>query len=481
MEAAHIAVIGGGITGLTAAYELQQRFRRSGRELSLTIWEKSEQLGGAIRTLRRDGFVIEQGPDSFLARKQAALALTAQLGLTDELVGLSPAAAGSYVYLNGRLHPLPAGLAMGIPTQVKPFLGTGLLSVSGKARAALDLLLPRRRTSGDEALGSLLRRRLGPQVVERLVGPVLAGIYAGDLDQLSTAATFPQLLDMERKHRSLILGMTASRRTPQPPGTAGQGLPEQLRRSMFLTYRNGLSTLVDSLVRALEQGGARIHRNSAVLRVARRQDHYDIRLADGGVLRADGVILATPAEQSLRLLHGASVDLLAGLEQIPSVSVANVVFAFDQAQLLQPLQGTGFVIPRQEGLLLTACTWTSVKWAHTAPEGKALIRAYIGHAADQRHVSLADDELVRRALSDLQRIIGAPITPLFSEVARHPEAMPQYGVGHMQRLVAMQRELAARFPHLYAAGRSYRGVGIPDCIAQGQEAAACLCESLRLA
>lgn len=473
MKVKHIAVIGGGITGLTAAYELQKQFAAIGQAIQITLIEKSHQLGGAIQTLKRDGFIIEKGPDSFLSRKPAVLNLSKELDLLGDLTPLSPAASKSFICLKGQLHPMPAGLAMGIPTQIKPFVGTRLLSLSGKARAALDFFLPRKTTLGDESLGSLLERRLGSEVTERLVSPVLAGIYAGDLHMLSTEATFPQLLDMENKHRSLILGMLSSRKKPPTtqPQTVGVELPPHLRGSMFLTYKDGLCTLVERLTEVLRSSGTKIYLNSPVETLTRQQEGYEIRLASGNVLHADGIIMAVPAEQAMHVIQGASQHLSGKLGQIPSVSVANVVMAFDQAKFKNALQGSGFVVPRQEGLLITACTWTSAKWKHTAPQGKVLIRAYIGHFRDQAHQQLNDQELIDRVIKDLVLILGEKVTPLFTEVTRHSEAMSQYFVDHLERLREIEEDLHEDFPKMIVAGRSFRGVGIPDCIAQGNDAA----------
>ncbi|NEW05899.1 protoporphyrinogen oxidase [Paenibacillus sp. SYP-B3998] len=482
MKAKHIVVIGGGITGLTAAYELHKRFASIGQAIQITLLEKSNKLGGAIQTLKRDGFVIEKGPDSFLARKPVVLNLSKELGLVNDLTGLSPTASKSSIYMNGKLHPMPAGLAMGIPTQIKPFVGTSLLSLSGKARASLDFLLPRKDKPGDESLGSLIERRLGKEVADRLVGPILAGIYAGDLNLLSTAATFPQLLDMEEKHRSLILGMLSSRSKQQTktPNSVGVELPPHLRSSMFLTYKGGLCTLVDHLNEELRRAGTLISLNSLVETISLQQEGYEIRLASGAQLTTDGIILSAPAEQASHVLQGASQRIFGALRQIPSVSVANVVMAFDQAQFKKPLQGSGFVVPRHEGLLITACTWTSVKWNHTAPKGKVLIRAYLGRWGDQTHLQLNDFELKQRVIKDLVRILGERVSPLFTEITRHTEAMSQYLVGHMERLRDIEEELHTLYPNLIIAGRSYRGVGIPDCIAQGKDAAERLFQQLHV-
>lgn len=475
----HIVVIGGGITGLTAAYELLKRYSFKGRAIRLTLLEKKPALGGSIQTLRKDGFIIEKGPDSFLSRKPAAVRLCTELGLEQEWVGVNPAAARSFLYQRGRLHPMPEGLALGIPTKVRPFVSTPLLSPLGKARAAFDFLLPKRHAGEDESLGALITRRLGREVADRLVGPILAGIYAGDVHQLSTSATFPLLQQLESRHRSIILGMLASRKQPQAQASGPSLLPAALQRSMFLSLRTGLYTLVERLAETLRRQGAILAAGLSVTTMTRTGEGYTLRLSDGSRLQADGVILAVPAERALLLLQGASERLTEHLAHIPSASVANVVLAFDRQPFAKPLQGSGFVVPRGEGLQVTACTWASEKWQHTAPAGMALIRAYVGHAADQSHEFLSDKELASRVTADLRRMMGDFIAePLFTEVTRHKDAMSQYLPGHLDRLRELEDELRESFPGLIATGRSYRGVGIPDCIAQGEQAAQRLFEWL---
>jgi protoporphyrinogen/coproporphyrinogen III oxidase len=489
----HIVVIGGGITGLSTAHYLLHMSRESGAKISVTVIERSGCLGGSIQTLRKDGFVIEKGPDSFLARKGAILRLSRELGLDGEWVGMNPSGAKSYIYLNDSLHPMPEGLALGIPTRIMPFLRTGLLSVSGKARAALDFILPRRiPASGDEAIGSLVGRRLGREVADHLVSPVLAGIYASDLDSLSTAATFPQLLKMENEHRSIILGMLASRKTgrqapPRPPAS-GEPLPPHLAKSMFLSFKGGLITLVERLEESLRAQGVRILTQCSVAKLAARDGGafgYEVLLTDGTSLPADGVVLAIPADQAAALLSGGGEHgdgLSQSLRRIPNVSVANVAMAFEQGSLPESVvKGSGFVIPRDQGLTITACTWASSKWLHAAPAGKVLLRAYIGHSQDQSHVRHDDDALIRLVKEDLKKVLGVEVRPTFIEISRHPEAMPQYTTGHLERLNELERLLPAAWPGVVLTGRSYRGVGIPDCIQQGHDAAKRMTDMLHTA
>ncbi|WP_313998171.1 protoporphyrinogen oxidase [uncultured Paenibacillus sp.] len=468
----HIAVIGGGITGLSAAYELMAGTSAADCPVRVTVIERSGRLGGAVQTVARDGFIIEQGPDSFLSRKPAAVKLIRALRLENDLVGMNPAAGKSFIYLNGRLQAVPKGLMLGIPTRLKPFLSTGLISFKGKARASLDLVLPGTKHGGDVSLGSLIEGRLGKEVADSLVSPILAGIYAGDLHRLSTAATFPQLLDMTARHRSLIMGIVKGRGKGAPSAPAsGTELPQHLRGSMFLSLKRGLRSIVDRLSEELIRMGADMKTGTALESIGRIGNGYKLRLADQSVIACDGIVFAGPAEEAAGLLQPFGLGSIAGLRQVPDVSVANVVMAFEGRSFPKPLEGSGFVVPRKEKMSITACTWASSKWNHTAPEGKVLIRAYVGHAADESHRNVDDEELSLMVMKDLSRVTGTLDAPLFKLVTRHPLAMPQYLPGHLERIQAVERELEDRCPGLVLAGRSYRGVGIPDCIDQGVKAA----------
>ncbi|MFD2384702.1 protoporphyrinogen oxidase [Paenibacillus xanthanilyticus] len=465
-------IIGGGITGLSAAYELITSASPNG-PLDITLLESSDQLGGAIQTLRRDGFIIEKGPDSFLFRKPAVVRLCKELGLEKDLVAMNPASSKSFIYLNKRLLPMPEGLSFGIPTRVGPFIKTDVLSIKGKARAAMDFLLPRRAAAGDESLGSLINRRLGSEVADHLVGPVLAGIYAGDLNQLSTAATFPQMAVMEREHRSLILGMLASRRAAKgtKPNADLQGLPEGLRNSMFLSLRKGLMMLVEKLTDVLASSGVRIVTNCEVRRIAHVSEGYQIMTA-GRDYSADRIVLAVPAEQARAMLgEHLSDPLEEALVSVPGVSVVNVAMAFNESDIPALFKGAGFVVPRDQGLRITACTLTSQKWPHTAAPGKVLVRAYIGHSDDQQHVEEDDASLIAGAYREIAGLLSIQNEPLFSEISRHDGSMPQYKPGHLDRIAKLEDQVAKLYPGVVLAGKSFRGVGIPDCIQQGRDAA----------
>jgi oxygen-dependent protoporphyrinogen oxidase len=458
-----IAIIGGGITGLSAAFYTKKMFEEQQIPVDITLIEKSHELGGKIRTLHLDGFVIEKGPDSFLARKLPVMTLTKELGLEGELTATNPKAKTNYILHHGKLHKMPLGLVLGIPTSMTPFIKTGLLSPAGKIRAAMDLWLPKRKGTKDESLGSFIQRRLGKEVLEHITEPLLAGIYAGDTQSLSLKATFPQFLELEQKHRSLILGMVAGKKKVREI----EGLPEIAKKSMFLTYKKGLISLVERLKEALQS--IQIISGQGVEEVTKTEHGYSLRLESGSQLEADGIIMALPTFQTAKLLPGVST--IKWLENISYVSVANVVMAFDKKDITFPLDGSGFVVPRKEGRTITACTWTSSKWLHTAPEGKILLRCYVGRAGSEEWVHLTDPQILSKVRSDLKDIMGIMVEPIFYEITRNYHSMPQYPVGHIEQLKKLRDRLTNQKPGIFLCGAGYQGVGIPDCIQQGKDAA----------
>jgi oxygen-dependent protoporphyrinogen oxidase len=468
-----IVILGGGITGLSAAFYVQKMFREQQVPVSITLVEQSAAFGGKISTLHKEGFVIEKGPDSFLARKMPIIELTRELGLEDQLVATNPQAKKTFILYKGRLHRMPPGLVLGIPTQLAPFMKTSLLSWHGKLRAGLDLLLPRRKGAGDESLGGFLQRRLGREVVERIAEPLLAGIYAGDTHKLSLQATFPQFQAAEQKHGSLIWGMLANKKNTPPATNA----PEQAKLSMFLSYRNGLQTLVVGLLAALE--GIRLIPNKIATGITKKAESYEVSFTEGETIEADAVISALPNFATAKLL--SQLPLVKELQNMPYVSVANVILAYEKQSLDHDLDGSGFVVPRKEGRFITACTWTSAKWQHTAPRGKALLRCYVGRSGEEGWMALSDAEIVKRVRSDLQQLMGINAEPIFYEVTRLMHSMPQYPLHHLEKVKEAREELSAALPHVFLAGAGYHGVGLPDCIQQGKEAAQQVLHSLTTA
>lgn len=458
-----VVIVGGGITGLSAAFYMQKEAREKGLPLDVILVEASNRLGGKIQTVRRNGFIIERGPDSFLIRKKSMGILAQDLGIEGELV--KNATGQAYVLVGGELHPIPGGSVMGIPTEIGPFLKTGLFSLSGKLRAAGDFVLPRSNIKGDQSLGGFFRRRFGGEIVENLIEPLLSGVYAGDIDHMSLESTFPQFYAVEKKHRSLILGMkkTTPKQLPQKDGHGAK------KEGVFHTFRNGLETIVEAIEQQLEPGsvmkGVRIDAIEAPGMVGEKTI---LEMNDGRKIEADTVILTTGHEMAGRLFapHG----LLQDLREIPTTSVATVALAFPEEHVVQDKEGTGFLVSRSSDYSITACTWTHRKWPTTTPAGKVLIRAFVGRVGDEAIVDLPDAEIEKIVLADLGRVMNITGKPDFTVITRWKKDRPQYRVGHKQRIAAARAELESKFPQVKLAGASYNGVGLPDCIDQGRAA-----------
>lgn len=456
-----IAVVGGGITGLATAYFLRQRAQALQQPLEVVLVEAASRLGGKIATERVQGFLVEGGPDAFLTQKPWALQLCEQLGLAHQL--LAPCTGKTYVLLGGRLRCLPEG-AMGlIPTRLGSFIRSELFTPWGKLRMGLDLVIPPRRDGHDESLAKFIERRLGREALERLAEPLLAGVYAADPEQLSIEATFPRLRELERRHSSLIRGVLQQRRLGRSSRPAGSG---EKSRPVFMTLRGGLGALVDAL-KAQIQPSVSLHMGQRVVRL----EHvgaagYQLTLADGQKLVANAVVLATPAYAAAELLESLSPEAAALLAEIPYTSTAVVTLAFRRSKVEHPLDGTGFVVPRVEGRRLTACTWTSSKWPCRAPEGFVLLRGFFGRAGQQDFLQLTDEELMRLAHEELRDLLGLRGEPALTRVHRWERSMPQYLVGHLERLAALEKILTEQ-PGLFLSGAAYRGIGLPDCIRQG--------------
>ncbi|MBL0387290.1 protoporphyrinogen oxidase [Tumebacillus sp. ITR2] len=473
MESKHVIVVGGGITGLATAYYVETKARAAGKSVTVTLLESDDKLGGKVQTEQIDGFTIERGPDSFLARKVAAVNLIRELGIDDELVGQNPASRKTYILHRKKLHRIPAGMNVGVPTQFVPFATTGLLTWAGKIRAGMDLFKPKAEVKGDQSIGLFLERRLGKEVVDYLAEPLLAGIYAGDLRNLSLRSTFPHLEGLEQKYGSLIKGMLAQaqeakaqQKTPPQPELGARPIPN----SMFLSFRTGLYRLIERLEYVLEKNGVTLRTGTAVTKVEKNAGEgsaYAVHLETGETLRADAVVMTAPTYDCARLLpeHFAQK---AYLLQLPYVSVANVVLAFGKNAIDEQLEGSsGFVVPRKEGRTITACTLTSNKWPHTADKGKTLMRFYVGRAGDEQIVDKSDSDIIEKVRKDLFDTMKVEAEPLFSRITRWRKAMPQYTVGHLDRVKTFVEESRKELPGIYFAGSGFYGLGIPDCIAQG--------------
>lgn len=458
-----IAVVGGGIAGLAAAHRLVELSRAHERPLSVTLIETGHRLGGSIGTERTDGFVIEAGPDSFISEKPWALQLCERIGFTPRLVRTRDEYRRTFVVHNGRLHALPDGFLLLAPTQFWPLLTSHLFSWPGKLRMALDLVLPRGTPRSDESLGSFVTRRLGREALERVAQPLVGGIYTADPDTLSLAATMPRFLEMERTRRSLIWAMWSQQRRVPVAGRATSGA----RWSLFVSVDDGMLSLVDALARRLPEGVVRLGRTVVGLR---REQAWTLELAGGDSVDADAVVFASPAHQTARCCAELDPGLAAELRGIPYASSATVSLAYRSAQIPRPLDGFGFVVPLVEARSIVACTYSSVKYPGRAPDGYVLLRAFVGGAVQQALFDQDDAAMAASVRGELRELLGITSEPVLTRIHRHPNAMPQYHVGHLDRMRRIETALS-RHPGLAVAGNAYRGVGIPDCIHSGELAA----------
>jgi oxygen-dependent protoporphyrinogen oxidase len=453
-----IVVVGGGIAGLSAAYYASKL-----SDMQVTLLESSDRWGGKITTDRvpfdEGQFIIEGGPDTFLATKPWGVALCKELGLGDRLHGTNPQKKNTYVLNRNRLLPLPDGLAMMIPTNIEAILKSRLVSWFSKARMGLDFVLPAKSLNGDESLGTFVSRRLGREAYENLIEPLMSGIYAGDGDRLSLASTFPYLRDLELKYGSLARGALKMR--AQSNGKSVQG-----SRSAFLTPTTGLAELVEKLVEYLTAQGVILRLDTAVSSIRRlTPETWNLELKSGETLEADFVILATPAFVSGNLLASLDPKLAADLQSIPYASTATVSLAYRLSDIPRELDGYGYVIPRRAGRRALACTWTSTKFPHRAPEGYALIRVFVGRAGQDIPWNEAD--LLALAKEELKLTLEITADPLLQRVFMWDKAMPQYNLGHPEILKRIDAAIE-KHPGLALAGNGYRGIGIPDCIHSGE-------------
>lgn len=447
-----VVIVGGGITGLAAAY----RLRKTSPEVDITIIEPSSQLGGKVSTDRFDGFVIESGPDCFLARKPRGIGLCEELGIADQLVGRDPNHAQTFVLRHGRLHPLPAGLTGMIPTNLDALMNCSLLSDTAVSQIAQEPNLPPQPENGDESVAHFISRRLGQEAFDNLIEPLMGGIYAGRADQLSLAATFPHLRQLELKHGSLLKGLTA----PKPTANQSTYPP-------FVSFPDGMQTLVGALAAQLD--GVEILLETAVAAISVQSSVFSVQLRNTQhAIHTDAVILTTPAFVSSQLLRDFDPDLAQTLDGIPYASSALVNLVFAEADVRE-LDGYGYVIPRVEGREALACTWTSRKWQNRAPQGKVLLRVYIGRYGEGDVTEYEDGRLLAIAQNEIKETLNITAQPEFHRIIRYPKAMPQYNMGHLDRIAHIRARLTEH-PGLFMAGGMFNGVGIPDCILSGETA-----------
>jgi protoporphyrinogen/coproporphyrinogen III oxidase len=470
-----VAIVGGGITGLSAAWYLQQEAEQDKQSLTYALLEAGDRWGGKVKTEIVDEFgterpfVIEAGPDSFITQKPWAWQLARQLGLDDALLPTNDERRQTFILNEGQPVTMPEGLMLIVPTSITPFLKSRLLSWRGKLRMGLDLFVPARRDGQDESLGDFVRRRLGEEALDKLAEPLLSGIYNADVEEQSLLATFPRFRDLEVKHGSLIRGMLAAKRMraeaeARQQGENGRSRPQP--PSFFTSMRDGMASLTDELRRRLT-GDCRLETTVTDL-VREENGRYRLTLNSGDQLLADSVILAIPAYAAADLLDKMAPDAAADLRAIRYVSTGTLSLAYRAEDVDHPLDGFGLVIPRQEARSINAITWTSTKFDHRAPAGHVLLRIFFGGTRSPHMPDLDDKTLLTLARTEVADLMGITAKPLFHRIYRWFRATPQYDVGHLERVAAIE---AALPPGLFVSGSPYRGIGLPDCVRQAQETA----------
>lgn len=452
-----IAIIGAGITGLSSAYFI----KKQRPDIDVTIYEASNRTGGKIQTYRTEGYTIELGPESYLGRKQIMTDIAKEIGLENDLI--TNQTGQSFIYAKNKLFPIPGGSILGVPTDIKPFLKTKLISPTGKLTAGLDLFKKSIEMNHDISVGSFFRQRLGDEVLENLIEPLMGGIYGTNIDDLSLMSTFPEFKQREEQFGSLIKGMRYEKEQRQKQRQLYPGAP----KGQFKQFRHGLSSFIEALTKYVLNLGVKIEFNTPIQDIIVAQKSYEIITSETKT-EYDGVLVTTPHQTFMQWFgNDPSFDYF---NTMNSTTVATVVLAFDEENIENTYDGTGFVIARTSKTSITACTWTSKKWPFTTPEGKVLIRAYVGKPDDTVVDDHTDEEIVNIVKKDLSQMMTFKGAPDFSIVNRLPKSMPQYHVGHIDRIKELQTHIKTSYPRLRITGASFEAVGLPDCIQQGKNA-----------
>lgn len=449
---------------MAAAYRVQEELDKKDIPVQCAVLEAGPRFGGKIRTEHHAGFVFERGPDSFISQKPWAIDLCKKIGLEERLVGTNPDHPNTYVYTDQKLKKMPEGLSLMVPTKFLPFALSPLFSIPGKIRMGMDLILPGKADDSDESLASFVRRRLGEEALRKMAEPMLAGIYASDPETMSIKSTFPIFFQTEQKYRSLILGMLARKAQGNNSGSKTNSTPYTL----FMTLKDGLGEMVD---RVIEKSPRITFRSGVKLQgLSRTADKWKLSLEGGETLEADGVILASPANVSARLLEPSGKKIAELLNRIKYVSTAAVTLAYKKEGFSHSLDGFGFVVPIAENRKIMACTWTSSKFPHRVPEGHVMLRCFIGGALKEDLAEQDEAALEEMVKKELREMMGITEEPVFVRAFKNEKANVQYQVNHGSLIEQVNEELAA-MPGMFLSGSAYTGIGIPDCVFNGTRAA----------
>ncbi|MBC7795403.1 MAG: protoporphyrinogen oxidase [Pyrinomonadaceae bacterium] len=478
-------IIGGGISGLSAAH----RLREAGEDFVLL--EASNRFGGVIRSIKKDGFLLESGADSFLSEKPQVVDLARKLNIENELIETNDDFRRSFLVRENKLRAVPEGFRLIAPSNLETFFASEIVSESGKTQIANEQFLPAQTieniAKSDESLADFVRRRFGQEALERIAQPMFAGIYTANPEKLSVKATQPKFLELEQKFGSVIAGLqqTTAQINPitainsaigeetemqsQVPSPKSQVGTSGARYSLFLSFRNGMQTLLDALVESLPSDSIRLNAKVRSLRFDGSRKVWQIVVNDE-VIEADKIILAVSTFVSAQLLQNQFPDIANELNSIEYASTATVNFAFRREQIKHKLDGFGFVVPFVEKRTLMACTFSSVKFPERAPENHALLRAFVGGVMQPETFALNEDAMINGALQDLRELLGIEGEPIFSTVEKWADSMPQYNVGHLDKASRIN-DLLMKIPNLRLATNAFDGVGVPDCIRHGITAA----------
>jgi protoporphyrinogen/coproporphyrinogen III oxidase len=460
-----IAIVGGGISGLSAAFAVETA-RRNGAAVDYVLYEAGPRFGGVLRTEHVDGCIVEGGPDSFLTEKPWAADLCRQLGLGDQLLPSNDAERKTYILVKGRLLAIPDGLMFMVPTRIRPVLESPLFSLGTKLRMAREWFYPPQKSSRDESVAAFVARHYGAELVDRLAGPLLSGVYGGDAAQLSVRAVLPRFVEMESKYGSLGHGMLAARKKMLQTGSRSAPL--------FTSLKNGMQSLPDALLQQIPKSALRPA--TCIELLEGKKDKWQVSAADG-TESFDGLVIAAPAHAAATLLKIGSPELSQELAGIAYTSSVIVVLAYDQRVRASLPDGFGFLVPRSEGKRMMATTFVHKKFSHRAPDDHALIRCFFGGTQAEEALNLTEDEILRTVRGELQQILGISSDPLFTRVFKWRSAMAQYGVGHLERLERIAG-LSQQLPHFALSGNAFRGIGVPDCVRSGAQAADAVLTSL---
>ena len=462
-----VIIVGGGIAGLAAAVHLKSGAKAHGKAIDILLLEKDRRVGGKFITEKIGPFTVEGGPDSFLPEKVWTVNLARHLGLESEMMPTNDQFKGTYLYSKNKLHVLPDGVMLMVPTMLWPMVKSSLISWPGKLRMGMEIIVPKRKDREDESLAEFVTRRLGRECLEKIAEPLVAGIHTSNPDNMSVLATFPRFVQMEQKSGSLILGMLSAMK--KRPSSAPPPKPGSPKMTFFMSFKNGIQTLSDKCVEYI--GSQSIRVGAGVKAVERRSGGYAVILESGETLEADQVMLGTASYDSAEMIKGLDADLAAQLNKIEWSTSATVSVAFRKEDVRVPLKGFGFIVPRVEGRRINAATYSSIKWSFRAPGDHVLIRGFVGGGHHEELVNELDDAgLVRTVLEELDAIVGIKAEARFSKVYRWYRGMPKYTVGHLDRISVIDRSVAMH-PGLHLIGCSYKGIGIGDCVHEAQIAA----------